>query len=203
MKNNLKNTKNTVITLRKSGKTIESIAQKVGKANSQVYKILRQYAPDLLGSRHHHEKIQNNVVADFHTGLPLSFIAKKYKISKYFVQKILVKNISSLKRKYKIKPSRISEKIRKRRERVLQLRRKGYSCAKIAKILHNHVATIRSDAQYLNEPAYHLPSKTERNNAILQCRREGKSIREIAKQFKISNNRVFQIISKYGKSPLH
>jgi DNA-binding CsgD family transcriptional regulator len=70
-------------------------------------------------------------------------------------------------------------------------------------MLDNHVATIRKDSQYLKKPTYRSPSKVKRNNAIIQCRRDGKTLMQIAKQFKISKNRVFQILLKYKKTQVN
>lgn len=191
--------KNTIIALRESGAAITAIAQKVGHSVSYVYGVLRSHAPHLLGSRHHFEKIQDAIVADFRAGLLYSQIANKYGISVYFVQKILQQHIPHLKRSAPKRICTLSKKIQKRRAMVLKLHRKGLPCTQIAEMLKMNVSTIRNDVHELKEPSYRYPSKVNRNKAIIKNRCDGKTVRAIAKQFGISRSRVSQILIRHAK----
>jgi transposase len=93
----------------------------------------------------------------------------------------------------------ILQSVQKRREQVLKLHRKGNSCTEIAKNLKVCVETIRKDMRALGLPAQHSPCKMTRNQKIIEYRREGMGMYDIAKRFRISKNRVSQIILKYNK----
>ncbi|MDR3197720.1 MAG: hypothetical protein LBU34_07605 [Planctomycetaceae bacterium] len=202
--------KNTIIQLRTSGKTLMDIAKQVDVSDSSVFNVLRRYAPHLLGPRSRYEEIRDQVIADFKTGLSCSSIARNYDISAYFVKKIVeqkkVTRTGKIRYQRQPTPEEQAQKISRktiRRESVLELHQKGYTCLEIANSLHAHYLTVRRDMHLLKLTPHRKQNnglKKDRNDAIIKDRRNGKTIADLAKQFGISKQRVSAIILEYNKT---
>jgi transposase len=194
-----------IVKLRESGYTYNAIAQQIGVSTALVHEVIRRHAPHILGTRHCYAHLLKEIIEDIHSGLRLSKIAAKHNISVYFVHKLLAnQHTSATYPKTIIIPRRskhdILQAMQKRREQVLKLYRKGISRTKIAKNLQVCVETIRKDMRALGLPIPHSPCKTVRNTKIIEYRRRGMGMHDIAKRFRISKNRISQIVLKYNET---
>jgi Mor family transcriptional regulator len=86
-----------------------------------------------------------------------------------------------------------------RRRRVWELYRQGYSCNKIAVRLNTNSHTIASDLHAMGRHVKTQKTKVKRNAALIKDRFNGKTILSLAKKYKISEDRVNEIIDNYNK----
>jgi Mor family transcriptional regulator len=86
-----------------------------------------------------------------------------------------------------------------RRRHVLALYRQGYSCNRIAVKLNANPHTIASDLHVMGRHVKTQKTKAKRNAALIKDRCEGKTITALAKKYKISEDRVHEIIDNYNK----
>jgi transposase len=106
--------------------------------------------------------------------------------------------------KKKIRKKRVLFHARKRRRetrrrRVLALYRQGYSCNKIAVRLNANPHTVASDLHTMGKHVKIQKTKEKRNAALIKDRCEGKTISALAKKYRVSEDRVSEIISNYNK----
>ncbi|MDR0704706.1 MAG: hypothetical protein LBF88_06910 [Planctomycetaceae bacterium] len=86
-----------------------------------------------------------------------------------------------------------------RRRRVLELYRQGCSCNRIAGLLNANPHTIANDVRTMGRQVKTQKTKAKRNIALIKDRCAGKTITSLAKKYKISEDRVNEIISNYNK----
>jgi Mor family transcriptional regulator len=106
--------------------------------------------------------------------------------------------------KKKVRKKRILLNVRNkkretRRRHVLALYRQGYSCNKIAVKLDASPHTIACDLHAMGKHVKTQKTKEKRNAALIKDRCEGKTIASLAKKYKISEDRVNEIITNYNK----
>jgi Mor family transcriptional regulator len=106
--------------------------------------------------------------------------------------------------KKKVKKKSVVANARKRkretrRRRVLALYRQGYSCNKIAARLNANSHTIACDLHAMGKHVKTQKTKVKRNAALIKDRCTGKTISSLAKKYKISEDRVNEIIYNYNK----
>jgi transposase len=104
----------------------------------------------------------------------------------------------------KVRKKRVLSNARKRkrdtrRRHVLALYRQGYSCNRIAAKLNANPHTIASDLHTMGRHVKTQKTKAKRNASLIKDRCEGKTIASLAKKYKISEDRVNEIISNYNK----
>lgn len=109
------------------------------------------------------------------------------------------------KKKKKIKKKPVLANLRHkrvltRRRRVLVLYRQGLSCNKIAVKFQVHPQTIRSDLHIMGRHVKTAKTKTKRNAALIEDRLSGKTISELMKKYKLSKDRVKELIRNYNKT---
>jgi Mor family transcriptional regulator len=106
------------------------------------------------------------------------------------------------KKKVKKKPvvSLRQRAVNTRRRRVLVLYRQGFSCKKIAVKLQSHAQTIRNDLHVMGRHVKTAKTKTKRNAALIQDRLSGKTISDLMRKYKLSKDRVKELIGNYNKT---
>ncbi|MDR3198133.1 MAG: hypothetical protein LBU34_09730 [Planctomycetaceae bacterium] len=105
--------------------------------------------------------------------------------------------------KIKKKPATISvrkKEIMRRRERAVELYQKGLSCNKIALKLHVNAHVVVCDLRAMGKHIKVQKTKAKRNAALIQDRCTGKTISTLSKKYKISEDRVKELIDNYNKT---
>ncbi|MDR3196843.1 MAG: hypothetical protein LBU34_03140 [Planctomycetaceae bacterium] len=204
--------RNEIIRLRESGKTLSYIAKCLGCSIGAVHLAIQRHAPHLTHAHVCYANIRDDIIADYKAGYSYRELTEKYNITAYFIKKTLgtekVKRLCIIKRKKKaqqepkekiITPHQIKrmEEVQKRTEKILALYHKGNSVQKIAAALRIRKPTIRGVLRAAGINFSPPIVKTERNLAIVESRRSGKNFGEIAEQFNISRQRVYQLFEKY------
>ncbi|MDR1270419.1 MAG: helix-turn-helix domain-containing protein [Planctomycetaceae bacterium] len=92
------------------------------------------------------------------------------------------------------------KKMLTRRRHVLVLYRQGFSTNKIAIKLQVNPQTVRSDLHLMGKRIRVQQTKTKRNAALIKDRFAGKTICDLAKKYKISEDRVKELIDNYNKT---
>jgi DNA-binding NarL/FixJ family response regulator len=92
------------------------------------------------------------------------------------------------------------KKMLTRRKHVLAMYRRGMSSNKIAIKLQVKPQTIRSDLREMGRCIRVQKTKTKRNASLIQDRFAGKTIKDLAKKYKISEDRVRELIDNYNKT---
>ncbi|MDR0610647.1 MAG: hypothetical protein LBG58_11090 [Planctomycetaceae bacterium] len=110
-----------------------------------------------------------------------------------------------MKKKIKKKPVSANVSVSKqkretRRRRAVELYRQGYSCNKIAVKLNTNSHTIACDLHAMGQHVKTQKAKTKRNAALIKDRIAGKKVSCLAEKYKISEDRVKEILSNYNKT---
>ncbi|MDR2116843.1 MAG: hypothetical protein LBP87_10740 [Planctomycetaceae bacterium] len=90
--------------------------------------------------------------------------------------------------------------IMRRRKRVVELYKQGLSCNKIAIKLQVHSHVVINDLRAMGRRIKVQKTKAKRNAALIKERFAGKTIGALSKKYKISQDRVKELIDNYNKT---
>ena len=194
-----------IIRLRKELFTYKQIAGELGCSYTLPHKVLKKYAPELMGSStglRVRAKLERMIMLRGE-GLTYSAIASDVGFSKSTVEHSIRRFAPELTRRPITKKDQI-----RRVEKVAKLQRRGLKNREIAERLGITKGIVDSDLMRAKETNIHLITKRksypklnsrqmeERNRKIVELYKQGMPVPDIAKGFGIVGSRIYQIIEK-------
>ena len=197
-----------VILLRERGQSYACIARQTGVSAERVRQVVAERRPDLLGrtSRRYIDDEEEERILDLrHEGLTTVQIAAQMKRSASAVRRVIERaGISSVPRRGR----GLTVANLRRNERIVRLRRKGWSVQDLARELDVSARvvcyTLAKHAPDLSprfrDQGWHSQGGLmARNEEIIELRRQGLSFAEIAAQMKISVQIVRYAVRKMAQ----
>jgi len=201
----MKDTHKEIIRLRKELFTYKQIAGELGCSYTLPHKVLKKYAPELMGSStgmRVRAKLERMIILR-KEGLTYSAIASDVGFSKSIVEHSIRRFAPELTRLPITKEERM-----RRVEKVAELQRQGLKNREIAERLGITKGIVDSDLMRAKEANIPLITKRkpypklspqqieERDREIVKLYKQGISVPDIAKSFDIIGSRVYQVIEK-------
>jgi len=201
----MKDTHKEIIRLRKELFTYKQIAGELGCSYTLPHKVLKKYAPELMGSStgmRVRAKLERMIILR-KEGLTYSAIASDVGFSKSIVEHSIRRFAPELTRLPITKEERM-----RRVEKVAELQRQGLKNREIAERLGITKGIVDSDLMRAKETNIPLITKRksypklnsrqmeERDRKIVELYKQGMPVPDIAKGFGIVGSRIYQIIEK-------
>jgi transposase len=140
------------------------------------------------------------IAAEYQEGATYKELAEKYGLSVHHITEA----VKSQKVKEEQKQIHIEGRRKKRYGIILKMYQEGCSVRDIRDQLNISVRTVRHALRHfgITPPRYEPPScaKTERNQELIEARRNGQTLLELSERFQISTQRVSDLVTKYNKT---